>query len=172
MDTSIQAFLVLSLFAAAHERVIEFIRGLLLDGVIGKKFGGSEKWKRTVDVLTICHCSVVPAIVIALATHADALALFHSTDGKNSAFFSLYLSLPPLQWTSAAIQHAAGFSLSASGHLMGCLLMGFAAGLGSKFWHDFAYGLMDLRDRMRSVSKQADAPNQAPVRPIVLDGKK
>jgi hypothetical protein len=39
--------------------------------------------------------------------------------------------------------------------VFGCIVMGMCIALGSRFWHDLAYGLLDLRDGVKAA--QADA---------------
>ena len=48
MDATIQALVVISLFAAVHERVIEAFRGVMLDGVIGKRFASRTDYASNV----------------------------------------------------------------------------------------------------------------------------
>jgi len=54
--------------------------------------------------------------------------------------------------------------------LTGCVLMGLAAALGSKFWHDLAYGLVDLRQKARAATNQAVAATASLVPPAPSGG--
>jgi hypothetical protein len=124
MDTVIQAFMVFAAFSALVERVIELVRTLAKDS-------NRPRWVNFIDAITIGAWSWLWAVGIALATHADALQLF----GKDPTFFDNVM-----KWSDFGIRSWAG-----------CILMGFSATLGSRFWHDFAFGLMDVRDRAKAL---------------------
>ena len=143
MDAAIQAILTISLFAAVHERAIELARAT------------AERFvfvRRIVDWLTIGPGAVIPAVGIAIGTHANLLALFEFDDGRmTSKYFELYLTY--------------GARFLTPRDLTGCVLMGLAAALGSKFWHDLAYGLVDLRQKARAATNQAVAATASLVPP-------
>src|SRR5579859_824393 len=111
MDTAIQALLVLSAFSAVHERVLEMIRAA------ASKLRGSDKPGELVDVITIGSLNWLPAVVLAVATHANLLALFQRGSDGTSAFVIQYLDYS-YKW---------GFQ-----DYLGTILMGFAASLGSR----------------------------------------
>jgi hypothetical protein len=156
MDAAIQAILTLSLFAAVHERALELVRHIAdqLLGVPpppdaqGRIVVSRVRW--IVDQATIGPSAVVLAVGIAIATHANLLALFAFDGGKTtSKFFELYL------------QYGEGTRFLEARDVMGCVLMGFAAALGSRFWHDLAYGLVDLRGQAQAAKNPVLAPPAA-----------
>jgi hypothetical protein len=142
VDAAIQALLTISLFAAVHERAVELARAMAERAQFAKGI---------VDRLTIGPAAVAPAIALAIGTHANLLALFEfDHGGVTSKYFELYLSYGP--------------PFLAPRDVMGCVLMGLSAALGSKFWHDLAYGLVDLRQKTRAVSAQT-ATSMPPPKP-------
>src|SRR5258706_7458671 len=161
MDAAIQAILTLSLFAAVHERALELVRHQA-DPLLGLPAAPdaqptvANRLRWAVDQLTIGPAAVIPAVGVAIATHANLLALF-AFDGvkTTSKFFDLYLA------------YGADTRFLEPRDLMGCVLMGFAAALGSRFWHDLAYGLIDLRGKAQAVKSTllTPAPTDGPVSP-------
>jgi hypothetical protein len=140
VDAAIQAILTISLFAAVHERAVELARGAA---------ERAQFAKHVVDRVTVGPAAVLPAIALAVGTHANLLALFDFDRGSvTSKYFELYLSYGPSFLTPRDV--------------MGCVLMGLSAALGSKFWHDLAYGLVDLRQKTRAVSAEAIASMPPP----------
>jgi hypothetical protein len=167
MDTGIQALLVLMAFATVHERVIELVRRVFLGRAPDKKARGtsrdpgttglvtSPKRRTFIEGSTVGPWSVVVAIVLAFATNANLLYLFiHDSGAKQSKFFDAYLKY------SADVRP---WDLQ---HVFGMVLMGLSTMLGSKFWHDLAYGLMDVRrtitDLPDQVRKAIEPPAAAP----------
>src|SRR5262249_14921069 len=97
MGRGIQGVFVLAAFPAVHERLIEILRG------IGSRWAG-------IDKLTIGHWNILPALILALLTQADFLALFQDVGGHS--FFDLYLSgldtLREMQAKDALLRHVIG----------------------------------------------------------------
>lgn len=143
MDPIIQAASVLAAFAMVHERVIEMLRSL------NERTLQSE-W---VDIATKHSGNALIAIVLALATGADLLALFENDAKSHSALFFTYYMRP-----STWLLRSAGDNVRA---VLGCVLMGLSTALGSQFWHDLAKGLIDARDRARALTNLADAQTGA-----------
>ena len=54
--------------------------------------------------------------------------------------------------------------------IFGCVTMGLAATLGSQFWHDLGKGLVDVRQRVTSVTAEAKAKIAAAKAPRVIEG--
>jgi hypothetical protein len=160
VDAAIQALLTISLFAAVHERAIEFVRHVAdhlppsadPPPTSVRAFTNWLRW--AVDSLTIGPAAIIPAIGVAVATHANLLALFQFDSGKNtSKYYELYLEYGP------------GSGFLEQRDVMGCVLMGLAAALGSRFWHDLAYGLVDLRTQAKAAARNtalAAAPSIPP----------
>ena len=149
MEALSDVMTILALFAAAHERAIEALRSAVralpawLDRH-GHLAGLVEAW-------TDGALSAVTATVFALATNANALDLFQRTDGGDNVFMARYL------WRNANQP----WDGSLSYYLVGCALMGFAIALGSRFWHDVAAGVVDIR-RETKKAKEALRPPPAP----------
>ena len=143
MDIVTQALLVISLICAAHERFVEALQGAL----------SSAPWaffSKLSKPLTTGRWSMLPPVVMAVATNADLLLLFSTNGGKpGEAFFAGYLTRIP------ADMH----------ELFGCVLMGMCASLGSRFWHDLAYGMLDLRNNAKAAAQSQITPAPPPVSP-------
>ena len=175
MDAGIQALVVLSAFAAVHERALELVRRLLIgrsaqpaggkpnsdpsstQGLLGR-FKLGKPWFVLVDGVTIGPWSVLLAIALAAGTHANLLDLFkqETTGGATqSTFFTKYMTFKVNIWT-CDWQLWTGF-----------VLMGLSTALGSKFWHDLAFGLVDLRQKAtalpQTVRKLLDPPPTPPL---------
>lgn len=136
MEAVVQAVLVLSVFSAIHERVVEMVRGLLTMANV------RELWR---DRLTIGAANPLLAIGLAAGTHANLLALFQRTGpGETLRFFAEYPAWRPGE------------------DLVGCVLMGLATTLGSQFWHDLGRGLVDVRNRVKGVRAEAARSAEPP----------
>src|SRR5687768_12681852 len=106
MTFFIPALTVLAAFAAAHERLIEVIRGLN-----ERYFGFAWLERATRDFQNVLF-----ACAFALLTQADLLALFRPGNERDTVlFFERYLSF--------TLPANAG---DTSRMIMGCILMGFA----------------------------------------------
>ncbi len=151
MDLLIEAFAVIAIFSAVHERVLEVLRSTAVH------LKGREGALKALDCLTIGGLSWVPAVLLALASKANLFTLFSggSPGAGVKAFFTHYLT----------DLFAEGFwDLKA---VLGCVLMGLSTTLGSRFWHDTVRALVDVRARLRALPEasrklaQAEVP-QAP----------
>jgi hypothetical protein len=169
MDTGIQALLVLMAFSTVHERLIELVRRTLLgrslrrgdrqaatEGLLGA-FGLGATARTLVEGATVGPWSALVAIALAAVTRADLLFLFaRGADGTQSKFFDAYLQYGYSAWQ---------WDLPTA---TGVVLMGLSTTLGSKFWHDLAYGLMDLRQSATglpdTVRKAMEPPADRPPR--------
>jgi hypothetical protein len=129
-----QALLVIATFSAAHERAVEYVRHVA-------KRVGNLRLAGLIDEYTASGRNVIFGIALAVLTNADLLALFRVDAGHpmDSQFFAGYLR--PFYWPAGTLRG-----------LMGCVLMGMTVTLGAKFWHDIAYGLVDLRSGMKAVA--------------------
>ncbi len=149
MDTVVQAMTVLAAFAAVHERVIELIRNFN-QRFLASRIALVRNIAHWIDVATTDYRNIVFALVLAVATRADLLALFQYNNSNHSRFFDEYLHGWPYEL----------YKLDRSEfvrQIMGCVLMGMSTALGSQFWHDFSKGLIDLRDRSKAVANLASA---------------
>jgi hypothetical protein len=153
MNEIIQAATVLAAFAAAHERLIELVRST--NDRLSASFRPWERLGAWIDRNTIGPGNVVIAVGMAFATQANLLALFHASKSspQQVLFFDLFMNGG--DW----LNH--DFGLSKLALVAGFILMGLTTALGSQFWHDFAFGLVDVRQRVQAVSAQT-APQAAP----------
>ena len=132
MDVDIlQIGTVLAAFAAAYERLIEFVRG---ENERVWKLVWLQRW-------TEDHRSVLFAIVFALVTRANFFDLFlYEPTRRSPQFFTTFLNYSS-EWSVRAV--------------WGCVLMGMSTALGSRFWHDLAKGLQDIRAKNRAEAQTA-----------------
>lgn len=211
LDRLITAFLVLSTFAAVHERLVEFVRHTCAQMASGafKATPRAAAWATYLgDGFTRFGWTTILGVTLALGTHANAMSLFR-TDADGCAdqgepelqFFCEYgwaahvlptddlhvalrvggaavATIALLAWFVsvsrredeqvsflhlwAGVMGAGGVtmigvSLMPFPDFLGCVAMGAAASLGAKFWHDLAYGLEDLRNRVKRVPEDAKA---------------
>jgi len=155
VDQTLQAFLVISFFAAAHERAVEMIRKAL--SRLARRFQAS--WLNWInDALTIGSLSALTGAAFALLSNANALYLFRADPESpgSTLFFKCYLSPASVPGGFWSVEN-----------LLGCVLMGFAVALGSKFWHDLVFGLMDARRKLVAVKTKAPPPPIAPPSTLV-----
>jgi hypothetical protein len=135
MDTIIQALLTISILCAVHERFLEVLQNTL---------AAIPVLKVVSKPLTTGPWSVSVPVAMAILTRADVFLLFTSDGGKaGDAFFQVYGQSP--EWLAKADWRS----------IFGCIVMGMCIALGSRFWHDLAYGLLDLRNGVKAA--QADA---------------
>jgi hypothetical protein len=139
LDLLIEAFAVIAIFSAVHERVLEVLRST---AVYLKAHEGALK---ALDRFTIGGLNWVSAVLLALASKANLFTLFSSGSAGVGvkAFFTHYLTdlFAPGFWDPKAV--------------LGCVLMGLTTTLGSQFWHDTVRVLVDLRARLRSLPEAA-----------------
>ena len=157
MEQMIGAMTTLAAFAAVHERVIELVRSLNLD--LLKKLGARNplRWPlQWLDRATTNHWNIVFGVALALGTRANLLALFVK-GSSGPAFFDSYLQ----PW-SIDCSAPLGWARANERELLGCVLMGCSTALGSQFWHDFAYGLIDARKQARAITDEARRAASAP----------
>ncbi|WP_224243446.1 hypothetical protein [Hyalangium gracile] len=155
MDSLIFVVSVLAVFAMIHERVLELLRVPLR--FIAKPASQAPEAplppthpRTVVDGLTIGSFNWVSAVILALLTHADLLALL-SSKPESSNFFKFYMT-DERSWDRLFDPATRDAQLL---HLLGCVLMGFSTTAGSKFWHDMLSGLMDLRKRLKDAESEA-----------------
>ncbi|RKG79311.1 hypothetical protein D7W79_10725 [Corallococcus exercitus] len=134
-----EAFSIIAVFSAVHERVLEAIRALETR---------LPNRKVLLDWLTVGGLNWVPAVILAVATRANLLALL---SGGTEAFFAHYLHPWPAEFSTNLVQDVSG-----------CLLMGLTTTLGSRFWHDLVKALVDLRTGLKAlpeVARRGAAPD-------------
>lgn len=139
MDLLIEAFAVIAIFSAVHERVLEVLRSTAVH------LEGREGALKALERFTIGGLSWVPAVLLALATKANLFALFSGGAAGEGvkAFFTHYLTDP------------LGAGYWSPRTALGCLLMGLMTTLGSQFWHDAVRALVDMRTRLRALPADA-----------------
>jgi hypothetical protein len=142
MDTVVQAATILAAFSAVHERAVEYIRSFNNRNLKPRRSKTVRAFAAWLEQITKDHRNIYLPTILAFATHANLLALFQT----NTAFFDEYLH----RW----VFDDADFVRQC----FGCVLMGLSTALGSKFWHDLAGGLIDLRASAKANSQGADRP--------------
>ncbi|MFP2895241.1 hypothetical protein [Corallococcus sp. 4LFB] len=132
MDRLMEVFSIIAVFSGIHERVLEAIRAL--EARLPDR-------KVLLDRLTVGGWNWAPAVILALVTRANLLALL--SDGTQG-FFACYLH----SW----FKDVPADPLK---EVTGCLLMGLTTTLGSRFWHDLVKVLVDLRTGLKSLPEAA-----------------
>lgn len=135
MNGATQGLLIMTSFALAHERVLEFLRWWMgrLPPPIAK----------LIDTATHGGWAWIPGVALALATNANVIDVFRQDPAQptQSLFFATYLHGLP----------------STGGAIVGCCIMGLAVTLGSSFWHDLAQGLIAMRGNLALKAATPDA---------------
>lgn len=157
MESALQGMVVVGALAAAFERLLELGRWLM-DQPRARPF------RNMLDGLTAGRGTVLPAIALAYLTNANLFSAFqvhvqgdgHTDRVGQLVFFSHYLD---------------GFPQGRA--IAGCVVMGLAITLGSRFWHDLVMGLTDVRSKVKAVSSLdqvplLEPPVVQPLRPVVV----
>jgi hypothetical protein len=157
MEVTVQGMLVIAALAVAFERILELGRWVMEQPL-------ASSIRPILDGVTAGRGSVIPAIALAYVTNAN--------------LFYAFQVQPPAAGEPAAPAQLAFFSHYLQGYpagreVAGCVVMGLALTLGSRFWHDLVMGLTDVRNRVKPATSLAQAPLLEPpvvqpMRPLVV----
>ncbi|HWU86743.1 MAG TPA: hypothetical protein VN253_05695 [Kofleriaceae bacterium] len=124
----------------AFERILELGRWMM-----------EQPWARPVrnilDGLTAGRGAVIPAVIFTCVTNANLIDAFKVETGANvGAAANIGAVANQARFFDQFLHGYPGGS-----EIVGCVLMGLALTLGSRFWHDLVKGMTDVRNKIKAV---------------------